>query len=158
MIVYKRRRWFQYVFFNRLFTWSILSRLRFFCNKFYLPIFPRASRCFYQKSAGSFRVFDAFTILLLVRSFSILLASRFHAFSSFQVFGWLCIFLSWSAVWFVRVVRRKWKIVLMRFLVDDFCDKRSEEHTLNSSHITISYAVFCFKKKKKTQQTKNKQN
>ena len=26
---------------------------------------------------------------------------------------------------------------------------RSEEHTLNSSHITISYAVFCLKKKKK---------
>src|SRR5437773_8326389 len=25
---------------------------------------------------------------------------------------------------------------------------RSEEHTLNSSHITISYAVFCLKKKK----------
>src|SRR5437773_8762689 len=28
--------------------------------------------------------------------------------------------------------------------------RRSEEHTLNSSHITISYAVFCLKKKKKT--------
>ena len=27
---------------------------------------------------------------------------------------------------------------------------RSEEHRLNSSHITISYAVFCLKKKKKT--------
>ena len=27
---------------------------------------------------------------------------------------------------------------------------RSEEHTLNSSHITISYAVFCLKKKKTT--------
>ena len=26
---------------------------------------------------------------------------------------------------------------------------RSEEHSLNSSHITISYAVFCLKKKKK---------
>src|SRR5437667_2828072 len=25
---------------------------------------------------------------------------------------------------------------------------RSEEHSLNSSHITISYAVFCLKKKK----------
>src|SRR5205085_6274593 len=31
---------------------------------------------------------------------------------------------------------------------------RSEEHTLNSSHSQISYAVFCLKKKKK----KNKQN
>src|SRR3712207_7231391 len=26
---------------------------------------------------------------------------------------------------------------------------RSEEHTLNSSHANISYAVFCLKKKKK---------
>src|SRR2546426_7655785 len=26
--------------------------------------------------------------------------------------------------------------------------KRSEEHTLNSSHLVISYAVFCLKKKK----------
>src|SRR3712207_7152228 len=28
--------------------------------------------------------------------------------------------------------------------------ERSEEHTLNSSHANISYAVFCLKKKKKT--------
>src|SRR5205814_6026341 len=27
--------------------------------------------------------------------------------------------------------------------------RRSEEHTLNSSHLGISYAVFCLKKKKK---------
>src|SRR5204862_7250700 len=27
--------------------------------------------------------------------------------------------------------------------------KRSEEHSLNSSHVEISYAVFCLKKKKK---------
>src|SRR5258707_8829306 len=27
---------------------------------------------------------------------------------------------------------------------------RSEEHTLNSSHANISYAVFCLKKKKRT--------
>src|SRR5690554_7116452 len=27
--------------------------------------------------------------------------------------------------------------------------KRSEEHTSNSSHVRISYAVFCLKKKKK---------
>src|SRR5690349_22005046 len=26
--------------------------------------------------------------------------------------------------------------------------RRSEEHTLNSSHVEISYAVFCLKKKK----------
>src|SRR5690242_20953318 len=26
--------------------------------------------------------------------------------------------------------------------------QRSEEHTLNSSHMSISYAVFCLKKKK----------
>src|SRR5436305_11406141 len=29
---------------------------------------------------------------------------------------------------------------------------RSEEHTLNSSHVRISYAVFCLKKKKRTRQ------
>src|SRR5438034_2260323 len=28
---------------------------------------------------------------------------------------------------------------------------RSEEHTLNSSHTVISYAVFCLKKKRKTE-------
>src|SRR5438094_4380796 len=28
---------------------------------------------------------------------------------------------------------------------------RSEEHSLNSSHRTISYAVFCLKKKKKNE-------
>src|SRR5688500_19117273 len=27
--------------------------------------------------------------------------------------------------------------------------RRSEEHTLNSSHLVISYAVFCLKKKNK---------
>ena len=31
---------------------------------------------------------------------------------------------------------------------------RSEETRLNSSHITISYAVFCLKKKKKKTQKK----
>src|SRR2546426_4625644 len=30
-----------------------------------------------------------------------------------------------------------------------FVDLRSEEHRLNSSHLVISYAVFCLKKKKK---------
>ena len=35
---------------------------------------------------------------------------------------------------------------------------RSEEHTLNSSHITISYAVFCLKKKNQKQTKKKKQN
>src|SRR5256885_8606047 len=29
-----------------------------------------------------------------------------------------------------------------------FAMMRSEEHTLNSSHLVISYAVFCLKKKK----------
>ena len=32
--------------------------------------------------------------------------------------------------------------------------RKSEEHSLNSSHITISYAVFCLKKKKKKQNKK----
>src|SRR5947208_10162921 len=33
---------------------------------------------------------------------------------------------------------------------------RSEEHTLNSSHQIISYAVFCLKKKKKNKNKKTK--
>src|SRR5437879_7679957 len=33
---------------------------------------------------------------------------------------------------------------------------RSEEHTLNSSHRCISYAVFCLKKKKNTKQQNNR--
>src|SRR5438477_4317833 len=32
--------------------------------------------------------------------------------------------------------------------------RRSEEHTLNSSHMSISYAVFCLKKKKKNNKDK----
>src|SRR3712207_7768818 len=33
---------------------------------------------------------------------------------------------------------------------------RSEEHTLNSSHANISYAVFCLKKKKKHKHNNNR--
>src|SRR5690348_17433033 len=36
---------------------------------------------------------------------------------------------------------------------DDDCE-RSEEHRLNSSHPSISYAVFCLKKKKKKKKRK----
>src|SRR2546426_4753007 len=32
---------------------------------------------------------------------------------------------------------------------------RSEEHSLNSSHLVISYAVFCLKKKKKKMRIRN---
>src|SRR5438132_9836790 len=35
---------------------------------------------------------------------------------------------------------------------------RSEEHTSNSSHTVISYAVFCLKKKKKKHIKKNQDN
>src|SRR3712207_7130373 len=39
-----------------------------------------------------------------------------------------------------------------RYFQQDIKDhlKRSEEHTSESSHANISYAVFCLKKKKKT--------
>src|SRR5207244_4828979 len=37
-----------------------------------------------------------------------------------------------------------------RDLTAEEVERRSEEHTLNSSHQIISYAVFCLKKKKKT--------
>src|SRR5471032_3514415 len=35
---------------------------------------------------------------------------------------------------------------------------RSEEHTSDSSHITISYAVFCLKKKKKKNTIRSRKN
>src|SRR5437667_6563279 len=37
--------------------------------------------------------------------------------------------------------------VVIRYIVFEFVDRKSTR--LNSSHITISYAVFCLKKKKK---------
>src|SRR5438132_2146795 len=44
-----------------------------------------------------------------------------------------------------------------RLLCAAFQVMRSEEHRLNSSHTVISYAVFCLKKKKNTnnKETKN---
>src|SRR5207249_6114954 len=36
-------------------------------------------------------------------------------------------------------------------------DQRSEEHTSNSSHVSISYAVFCLKKKNETKSRHIKQ-
>ena len=42
-----------------------------------------------------------------------------------------------------------------RLVIMENTTPRSEEHTSDSSHITISYAVFCLKKKnKKTTQKK----
>src|SRR5690554_7553955 len=41
------------------------------------------------------------------------------------------------------------EIALKDELFRDFSIKRSEEHSLNSSHVRISYAVFCLKKKTK---------
>src|SRR3712207_7117121 len=38
--------------------------------------------------------------------------------------------------------------ILERYGADAVRWRRSEEHTLNSSHANISYAVFCLKKKK----------
>src|SRR2546421_3742887 len=38
----------------------------------------------------------------------------------------------------------------------DVCSSRSEEHTLNSSHDQISYAVFCLKKKKHTSELQSR--
>src|SRR5258705_8043719 len=35
------------------------------------------------------------------------------------------------------------------YLVFDFCDQDRKSTRLNSSHLGISYAVFCLKKKKK---------
>src|SRR5690606_40329487 len=36
-----------------------------------------------------------------------------------------------------------------------FCNQRSEETRLNSSHVKISYAVFCLKKKRLTDEVRH---
>src|SRR5437870_7388950 len=45
--------------------------------------------------------------------------------------------------------------VLLRFLLDSLDDTRRDRKStrLNSSHVAISYAVFCLKKKKKPHYT-----
>src|SRR5438105_6388554 len=46
-------------------------------------------------------------------------------------------------------LRERYGDALDGFIRDKVVVVRSEEHTLNSSHEWISYAVFCLKKKKK---------
>src|SRR5437588_10800342 len=43
---------------------------------------------------------------------------------------------------------RRGRLAVQRHLHAERRAGRSEEHTLNSSHTVISYAVFCLKKKK----------
>src|SRR5438445_7139395 len=40
------------------------------------------------------------------------------------------------------------RLFILHCRLDQLGNVRSEEHTLNSSHANISYAVFCLKKKK----------
>src|SRR5947199_4750885 len=47
-----------------------------------------------------------------------------------------------------RVIIRLQRMMKIGLMLN-FCELRSEEHSLNSSHLGISYAVFCLKKKKK---------
>src|SRR5690349_23184777 len=56
----------------------------------------------------------------------------------------------------VRLTDRTQPSLFFRFR--DFTGRypRSEEHTLNSSHVEISYAVFCLKKKKKKKKKQQK--
>src|SRR5688572_33044956 len=54
-----------------------------------------------------------------------------------------------------KVARAHWTDHALALQPTDFINNRnfqgrSEEHSLNSSHSQISYAVFCLKKKKKT--------
>src|SRR2546430_8210691 len=57
------------------------------------------------------------------------------------VYGWVHRLLPFAMV--------RW--VATRFSNPGARKARSEEHTLNSSHSQISYAVFCLKKKKRTE-------
>src|SRR5699024_12775385 len=53
----------------------------------------------------------------------------------------------------VDIIKRKYDNVRAK-LIKHLLIVRSEEHTLNSSHVSISYAVFCLKKKRIITNTK----
>src|SRR5256885_5993387 len=70
------------------------------------------------------------------------------------VLGWLAVAalyatLAWSTLNMLEIVHDERSQILG---IPGSLTYRSEEHTLNSSHLVISYAVFCLKKKKKTKQ------
>src|SRR5207248_6116785 len=61
---------------------------------------------------------------------------------------------AWTTCRAGSAARRRWPTSPARWPGRDARDRQSTR--LNSSHRTISYAVFCLKKKKKNKETKNK--
>src|SRR2546426_7231415 len=64
----------------------------------------------------------------------------------YQMFD-LCVFRQWSVFRVSRTLHVN-SAQVSRAKCHVSALLRSEEHTLNSSHLVISYAVFCLKKKK----------
>jgi len=76
--------------------------------------------------------------------------SRIISFFNVQVIGQPCICASWSV--FCHAAACRAASVGLPFAACTLTSRPDRKSTrLNSSHITISYAVFCLKKKKKKQ-------
>src|SRR5690554_7168178 len=54
-----------------------------------------------------------------------------------------------------QLTHRQREIVYLRYIQECSYDEDRKSTRLNSSHVRISYAVFCLKKKKKKQQHNN---
>src|SRR2546422_1773216 len=74
------------------------------------------------------------------------LTRRCRSQSAWQILGITCFCECWPSGVRERNIRSTSE-------QGNICWRRSEEHTLNSSHGYISYAVFCLKKKKRTAHT-----
>src|SRR5688500_10950294 len=61
------------------------------------------------------------------------------------LFGWA---LLWGALPALLMIRVPLPLSIALMIALDLVFMRSEEHTSDSSHLVISYAVFCLKKKK----------
>src|SRR5437667_9228847 len=60
---------------------------------------------------------------------------------------------------YTTLFRSQWRCISALWRHHYTCHRRDRKSTrLNSSHITISYAVFCLKKKKKKKKTHNVQH
>src|SRR5690606_42055025 len=87
-----------------------------------------------------------FPYTTLFRSFSAMKVFRPKLFDTFQDYSWSKFSRDAIAGLVVGIVALPLAIA---FAIASGVppEKRSEEHTLNSSHVKTSYAVFCLKKK-----------
>src|SRR5437773_7518250 len=74
------------------------------------------------------------------------------------LFPYTTLFRSESLRWRRRGLRRELRALWMEASGENMMGRDRKSTRLNSSHITISYAVFCLKKKKKKKKKKIIQN